>query len=168
LGALSFKDHIKRLLHVDDTPERTALAFSVGIFLGFSPFLGLHTLIGLTIALLFGLNRAAILLGVWTNSPWWIVPFYMASTRLGMWVTGFWIDWETLRLIFQSGLDQGFTSSIFWSSVASQKGLILSFGIGSFILCILLSLVAYPLSLRAIKFYRGRGKRQLAGQKGVA
>ena len=120
------------------------------------------------IAFLFGLNRAAILLGVWTNSPWWIVPFYMASTRLGMWVTGFWIDWETLRLIFQSGYDQGFTSSIFWSSVASQRGLILSFGIGSFILCILLSIVAYPLSLRGIKFYRARGKRQLAGQKEVA
>jgi uncharacterized protein (DUF2062 family) len=158
LGTLSIRDLIKRLLHVEDTPERTALAYSIGIFLGFSPFLGLHTLVGLTIAFLFGLNRAAILLGVWTNSPWWIVPFYMVATRVGMWATGFWIDWATLKLIFQSGLEQGFMSSSFWSSVASQRSLFLSFGIGSLILCILFSLIAYPLSLRWIRFYRTHKK----------
>jgi uncharacterized protein (DUF2062 family) len=165
LGALSIKDFIKKLLHVEDTPERTALAYSIGIFLGFSPFLGLHTLVGLAIAFLFGLNRPAILLGIWTNSPWWIVPFYMVATRVGMWVTGFWIDWATLKQIFQSGVDQGFMSSNFWSCVASQRGLFLSFGIGSLILCTLLSLVAYPLSLRCIKFYRMSRKQQVAGEK---
>ena len=40
------KDLIKKLLHIEDTPERTALAYSIGIFLGFSPFLGFHTLAG--------------------------------------------------------------------------------------------------------------------------
>ena len=34
------------LLHIDDTPERTAAAFALGVFFGFSPFLGLHTLLG--------------------------------------------------------------------------------------------------------------------------
>ena len=33
------------LLHIDDTPERTAAAFALGVFFGFSPFLGLHTLL---------------------------------------------------------------------------------------------------------------------------
>ncbi len=50
------KDLIKKLLHIKDTPERTALAYSVGIFLGFSPFLGLHTLGGVVVAFLFGLE----------------------------------------------------------------------------------------------------------------
>ena len=43
----SFKDLFKKLLHIEDTPERTALAYSLGIFLGFSPFLGFHTLTAL-------------------------------------------------------------------------------------------------------------------------
>ena len=150
---------VKKLLHIDDTPERTALAYAIGIFLGFSPFLGFHTLGGLAIAFLFGLNRVAILLGVWTNTPWWIIPFYMAATWVGMWVTGFWIDWATLKEIFQLGVDRGFMNSDFWSSIASQSGLLLSFGIGSLILCTLLSLIAYPLSLKCIRFYRSkRGK----------
>jgi uncharacterized protein (DUF2062 family) len=163
------KDLIKRLLHIEDAPERTALAYSIGIFLGFSPFLGLHTLVGLAIAFLFGLNRVAILLGVWTNTPWWIVPFYMIATWVGMWVTGFRMEWATLKAIFQLGMDRGFTSPNFWGSVTSQWGLLLSFLIGSFILCTLLSVLAYPLSLKWIRFYRlKRGKAKIAGNEATA
>ena len=162
------KDLIKRLLHIDDSPERTALAYAIGIFLGFSPFLGLHTLLGLTIAFLFGLNRVALLLGVWTNSPWWIVPFYMVATWVGMWATGFRIGWGPLREIFQLGMDRGFVSSIFWGSVTSQWGLLVSFLIGSLILCSLLSVIAYPLSLKCIRFYRlKREKPKIVEIEGV-
>jgi uncharacterized protein (DUF2062 family) len=153
-----FKDLIKKLLHIEDTPERMALAYSIGIFLGFSPFLGFHTLTALAIAFLFNLNRVAILLGTWSNTPWWIVPYYMMATWVGMWVTGFCIDGKTLKEIFKLGMDQGFMSSDFWSRIASQWGLLLSFGIGSLILAILLSLIAYPLSLRWIRFYRSHRK----------
>jgi uncharacterized protein (DUF2062 family) len=154
------RDLIKKLLHVEDTPERTALAYSIGIFLGFSPFLGFHTLVGLVIAFLFGLNRVAILLGVWTNTPWWIVPYYVIATWVGMWVTRFSIDWATLMGIFQFGMDQEFMSPAFWSRIASQRGLLLSFGIGSLILCTLLSFIAYPLSLKSIRFYRSRRRER--------
>ena len=33
---------LSALLHIKDTPERTAAAFALGVFFGFSPFLGLH------------------------------------------------------------------------------------------------------------------------------
>jgi uncharacterized protein (DUF2062 family) len=149
-----FKDLIKRLLHIEDTPERTALAYSIGVLLGFSPFLGFHTLMGLAIAFLFNLNRVAILLGVWSNMPWWTIPFYTMATWLGMWVTGFRVEnWNTKEM-FQIGIDHGFLSSDFWSRAGSQWNLLLSFLIGSQILATLLSVIVYPLSLRWIKFYR--------------
>jgi uncharacterized protein (DUF2062 family) len=157
-----YKDLFKKLLHIEDTPEKTALAYSIGIFLGFSPFLGFHTLMGLAIAFLFNLNRVAILLGVWSNTPWWIVPYYMIATWVGMWVTGFRIEKVTLNEVFQLGRNQGFMSSDLWSRIASQWGLLLSFAIGSIILAVLLSLVAYPLSLKWIKFYGSRRKGQRA------
>jgi len=153
------KDSIRKLLHIDDTPERTALAFAVGIFLGFSPFLGFHSLVALAIAFLFGLNRVAILLGVWINGPWWIVPFYMVATWVGMRVTGFRMDWAILKEIFQVGLKGGFLDSYFWSRVVSQRGLFFSLNIGSLILCTLLSFAAYPLSLKWIRFYRLHRKK---------
>ena len=150
------KDLFKKLLHIEDTAERTAVAYSLGIFLGFSPFLGLHTLSGLAIAFLFNLNRVAILLGVWSNTPWFIVPYYTIATWVGMRVTGFRIDKVTLRKIFQLEMNRGFMSSDFWDRVASQWGLLVSFMIGSLILAACLTLIAYPLSLKWIKFYRSR------------
>jgi len=66
---VGFRALLQKLLQIEDTPERTALAFSVGVFLGFSPFLGFHTLSGLAIAFLFRLNRVAVLLGGWSNTP---------------------------------------------------------------------------------------------------
>ncbi len=153
------KDLIKKLLHIEDTPERTALAYSIGIFLGFSPFLGLHTLGGLSIAFLFNLNRVAILIGVWTNTPWWIVPYYTIATYLGTWIIGYCIDTKIFMEILRLGLERGFLGSDFWTRIASQSGLLHSFIVGSLILSALLALLAYPISLRWIKFYRSRKKR---------
>ncbi len=152
------KNLFEKLLYIEDTPERTALAYSIGIFLGFSPFLGFHTLAGLAIAFLFRMNRVAILLGVWSNTPWWIVPYYMIATWVGMWVVGFWMDWATLKEIFQFGVHQGFMNSDFWNRLASQRGLLLSFLVGSLILSTLLSFICYPLALKWIRFYRSKKK----------
>jgi uncharacterized protein (DUF2062 family) len=157
-NSLSLKDLIKKLLHIEDSAERTALAYSIGIFIGFSPFLGFHILAGLTIAFLFRLNRVAILLGVWTNTPWWIVPYYTFATWLGMYVTRFQINKTALRELFQLGLDKGFICLEFWGRVASQWGLLLSYLVGSLILSTLFALAAYPLALRWIKFYRSHKK----------
>jgi uncharacterized protein (DUF2062 family) len=154
-----FLDLIKKLLWVDDTPERTALAFSVGVFLGFSPFLGFHTLAGIAIAFLFRLNRVAVLLGVWSNTPWWLVPYYMFATWVGTKVIGFQVDQAAIAEIFRLGMDQGFLASGFWKQLATQAGLLLSFGIGSLLFSLFLGLTAYPFSLKWIRFYRS--KKQL-------
>ena len=159
------KDLLKKLLHIEDTPERTALAFSVGIFVGFSPFLGFHTLTGLAIAFLFKLNRVAMLLGVWLNTPWWLVPYYTVATWLGMWVIRFRINGATFNEIFRLGKDQGFITSDFWIRVSSQWGFLLSFTIGSLILAALLSLAAYPFSLKWIRFYRSHKNAESKGHR---
>lgn len=76
----------ERLLHIHDTPERTAMAFAVGVAIGFSPVLGLHTALGLAVAFAFSLNRVAVLIGLWMNLPWFIGPFYALATAFGAWI----------------------------------------------------------------------------------
>jgi uncharacterized protein (DUF2062 family) len=71
------------LLHIDEPPRRTALAFAIGVVIAFSPILGLHTLLALAIAFLFRLNRVAILLGAYINNPWTMAPLYLAGTAVG-------------------------------------------------------------------------------------
>lgn len=152
------RDLMRKLLYVEDTPERTALAFSIGVFLGFSPFLGLHTLAAIGIAFLFRLNRVAILLGAWMNTPWSIVPYYTFATWVGMKVMGVRIEGGVLKEIFKMGVNQGFLRSDFWSRVASQWELLVSFLLGALILTALFSLLAYPLSLKLIRMYGFRKK----------
>ncbi len=154
-----FKKLIRELLRVDDTPEHTALAYAIGVLLGFSPFLGLHTVGGLAVAFLFRLNRLAVLVGVWMNLPWWIVPYYTVATAAGMKMIGFRFDPGLLAAIFRSGVEEGFLRTEFWHRLASQWGLLFSFVIGSMALSILLSLIAYPLCLYGIRFYRSKRKK---------
>ena len=78
----------EKLLHIHDTPERTALAFGLGVFVGYSPFLGLHTAMGLALAFAFNLNRVAMIVGVYLLLPWFIGPYYAAATAFGAWLTG--------------------------------------------------------------------------------
>jgi uncharacterized protein (DUF2062 family) len=71
------------LLQLQDTPHRIALAFGIGIWIAFSPLLGLHTVMALGAAFFFRLSRAAVLLGAYVNNPWTIAPLYLAGTALG-------------------------------------------------------------------------------------
>src|SRR5947207_13932989 len=76
------------LLHIDDTPERTAAAFALGAFIGFSPFSGLHTVLGIALAFLPNLNRVAVLPGVYTNMPWFLGPYYDVAPLVGATLPG--------------------------------------------------------------------------------
>src|SRR3954462_14084551 len=71
------------LLHIQDTPERTAAAFALGVFFGFSPFLGLHTLLGIAFAFLLNVNRVAVLIGIYSNLPWIIAPYFGFAPMAG-------------------------------------------------------------------------------------
>src|SRR5882724_10724734 len=68
------------LLHIDDSPERTAAAFALGVFFGFSPMIGFHTVLGIAFAFLLNFNRVAVLLGVYSNLPWVVGPYYAFAT----------------------------------------------------------------------------------------
>ncbi len=71
---------LDRLLHLHDTPRRTAAAFALGVFFSFSPFIGLQILCSMTLAFLLGLNRVAVFVGLNANLPWFVVPWYAGAT----------------------------------------------------------------------------------------
>jgi hypothetical protein len=76
------------LLQVQDSPNRIALAFGLGVWIAFFPVIGIHTGLALLIAFLFRLSRLAILLGSYVNNPWTVAPMYMAGTLFGCMLLG--------------------------------------------------------------------------------
>jgi uncharacterized protein (DUF2062 family) len=137
---------LEKLLHIDDTPERTAAAFALGVFFGFSPFLGLHTLLGLLFGFLLNLNRVSVMLGVYSNLPWLLGPYYALTTVLGARLTGHRLPpgfRMQLRELFELSLFQ----ADFWHRLGDMlKPLGLSFVVGSTLGAIVLSAAAYPLA----------------------
>tara|TARA_B100000949_G_scaffold11051_1_gene8504 strand:- start:111 stop:566 length:456 start_codon:yes stop_codon:yes gene_type:complete len=133
---------IRSLSGVKDTPERTSLAFSVGVFLGFSPFLGLHTVLALLLSLLFRFNKTAVLVGIFMNNPWIVLPYYSLATWFGIYLMGFPEGVSIGEIGFYDLL-----KAEFWYWVVTQWRLLIPACIGSSILSIILSLLSYPLAL---------------------
>ncbi|MDO9287736.1 MAG: DUF2062 domain-containing protein [Thermodesulfovibrionales bacterium] len=80
---MGFRDRLRDILSLKDSPHKLAMAFAVGIFIGMSPLLGLHTVLGIAVAWIFKLNRLVTITGVFVTNPWTIVPIYTFSTYIG-------------------------------------------------------------------------------------
>jgi len=143
----------EKLLHVHDTPERTAAAFAMGVVLGFSPFLGLHTAIGLVLAFAFNLNRVAVLIGVYLHLPWIMGPYYAGATALGALLTG-----TRMPADFLPRLEAVWRLDGWWVRFEALGGLLRpllpAYLIGSSILALILGAIAYWASLALIRARR--------------
>jgi uncharacterized protein len=138
---------METLLHIDDSPKRTAAAYALGVFFGFSPFLGLHTVLALGIAFVFDLNRVAVLLGVYSNLPWIIAPWYAAVTAIAA-------DALNTKLPpgFRERIGQLFELSLFRSEFWRElmhllRPLLWPYVLGSTVGALILAALAYQLAL---------------------
>jgi hypothetical protein len=135
------------LLHIHDTPKRTAAAFALGVLLGFSPPLGLHTILALGLAFVLNLNRVAVLVGAYTNLPWVLAPYYTLATAFGAKLLG-----TTLPPNFGAHLHKLFDLSLFQSEFWVQlidvlRPLLWPYVVGSTIGAMILAAIAYWTSL---------------------
>jgi len=153
-----FRAAFRRLLAIDDPPERTALAFSIGVFIAFSPFLGLHTILATFLAFVFRFNKIAIYTGTFLNNPpLTLVPIIIASYAVGALFMG-----RPLRIP-----DQGvellqnphlLTGDYYRKLFSQSLDILEPFALGGMILSVVCSLIAYPLTLRTLHRVRGRSK----------
>lgn len=78
-----FRERVTTVLHLDEEPSRLAAGMAVGVFIGITPFYGLHTLLALLAAFVFRLNKAATITGAWVNLPWFAPFVYGFCLKLG-------------------------------------------------------------------------------------
>jgi uncharacterized protein len=135
------------LLHIEDTPQRTAAAFALGVFFGFSPFLGLHTVLGIVFAFLLNVNRVAVLLGVYSNLPWVIAPYYAFATMVGAFLTRTPVP-EGFRAQLSALFELSALDGEFWTRLITiLKPLLWPFTVGSIFGALALAAISYPLAL---------------------
>ncbi|HLN98158.1 MAG TPA: DUF2062 domain-containing protein [Pyrinomonadaceae bacterium] len=153
-GSYMFRATFRRLLALDDPPERTALAFSIGVFIAFSPFLGLHTILATLIAFLFRFNKVAIYSGTFINNPFLtLVPIIIASYAIGAVILG-----RPLR-IPAAGLEllksPHLLTAAYYRQIFSESwNIVWPFTIGGLILSVVCSLIAYPVTSSLLRAHR--------------
>jgi uncharacterized protein (TIGR03546 family) len=78
-----WKKRIKTILTLDSHPGHISAGFAVGVFIGFTPFYGVHFLMAIAAAFVFRLNKVTCLTGTWVNNPFTVVPVTVLSYKLG-------------------------------------------------------------------------------------
>lgn len=77
------------ILHADDRPHRLALGLAIGMFVAFTPTVGIQTLICLALAWTLSANRVVGLPLIWISNPATFLPIYYPCYRLGCQLTGY-------------------------------------------------------------------------------
>lgn len=145
---------LNRLIHLGESPERTAFAFAVGVFIAFTPTFGFHYVTALLIFWLLRLNLPALLMGTTVNNPLTIAPIYSFCLWIGLLLIGGTeprkpIDWE-----------------LSWSLLAQLKPLLAPLLVGTLVVGTITAVCSYWLVYRWLRFRMAR-RRQLAEQRAM-
>jgi hypothetical protein len=137
---------------VNDSPRKIAFSFAIGVFIGMSPFLGLHTVIGILVALIFRLNKFVTIVGVYVTNPWTIVPIYTFATWFGAKLLGMKkiipaINWNDISLSYL---------------IKEMEHLLCPFVFGTILLGVFSALAGYVVIYHAVK-----GRRESLAKDGL-
>lgn len=135
-----------RLLRIRGRPEEIARGLAVGVFVGLTPFLGLHTVLSLLLASMFKANQVAAVAATWVGNPLTLPVIYLAEFKLGQAIVGS----EQVVALTISGSWQG--------AASIGMNILLATILGSLVLGLMVSLATYFLfrdSIYLIRLRRG-------------
>lgn len=141
-----------RFIKLKGSPRQIALGVALGLFIGMSPFFGLHIAMGVVMASLIGWSKIGAAIGVNITNVATAPLIYPITYWIGAKVTGFTrhVQWPT-ELTFHSFV------------VLLQKSplIILDLCVGGIILGIPIAVVGYYIAFNAITLYRERLRERM-------
>jgi len=156
-----------RLLHVDDSAQQMARGIAVGVFVAYSPFLGLHMLLALILAQLVRANKAVAVMAVWLSNPLTFAFIYYPSYLLGRLILPLLhqkpqVEPEQMREIFTRTFSPSYMLAHIWTvdywkqAVAVFTKIGIETCLGGVILGLIAAFVSYWLAFYFILGYRSR------------
>ncbi|MGK7932145.1 MAG: DUF2062 domain-containing protein [Microcystaceae cyanobacterium] len=136
-----------RFIRMKEHPHAIARGLAVGVFAGCFPLFGLQTIIGLALAFIVRGSKLAAAAGTWISNPLTYVPLFAFNYKVGRWILGQYTD-DIDRTEFSQNWDS-------WSQMAdSGADFVIILFLGSAVVGLCASLIAYVLCLRSLKHHR--------------
>jgi len=158
---------IYRVLHVDDTPHRIALGVAIGIFITWTPTMGIQMILTVLVSAIFRANKAVGVPFVWISNPLTIIPIYYPNYLVGCWLLGRgYEDFSFIETITRE-LPEGFWASLaaWWTHMGTAFWHVFApLWVGSIIVGLVLGAITYPLVYYAVVGYRGHRRRHGHGR----
>lgn len=145
------KKFFKKLVYQERSAQKLAISFCIGVYIAFSPFPGLHTLMVFLFAWLLNLNfGVTFATSCFVNNPWTMIPVYGADYGLGYWI---------LYKFFHINMGNFDPSWMYYinrfceQTLGIAKPCIWSFLLGGNLLGIALGLILYPIMKKIFSNY---------------
>lgn len=140
-----FKFIYLKLFRINDSPQRIAIGFGLGVFLGVLPFTGPIAALGASF--LFRVNRASALLGSILTNTWISIPVFLLSLRAGAFITG--VKYQDLNADWSRIIKDFHLSTLFDVGVYKVLLPILA---GYVAVSLMIGLATYLIALTIVKF----------------
>lgn len=151
-----------KFLRLKGDPVILARGIAIGMFIGITPTIPLHTILSIAIAFILRASKiAALLATIIVSNPLTFCLQYYLSWRIGHWLIRSDLTWETINTTLQAiTADTGFIETL---HIVMQLGFkaIATLIVGGSILAIPFALTGYLLSLQ---FFRAVQKKRQARQ----
>lgn len=150
-----------KLLRLQGDPETMARGVAIGLFVGITPTLPLHTVLTLLFSSLLGGNViVALFASALISNPITLVPQYYLCWQIGDWLLPGRLSWQKIEGVMALILsDPGFSTSIQALGRLSYDAITVLL-LGGTILALPIALIAYPLSRRLFAAIRKKRRQK--------
>lgn len=156
--------HWKRILRLGESPHAVAAGVAAGVAMATTPFLGLHMVLSVALALLLGGNALAALIATNFGNPFTYPLIWSITFKVGEWLAPGTVRPHLLPPHFHLGRDPFnalMTSGAFDHPWSTLWPLIEPMIVGSLPVAIVIGLVTYVLTRIGVGSYRRRRTARL-------
>jgi len=152
--------HYLRLVRVNDSPEKVALGFAIGVTVGIFPTFGLGIVIVILLAWLTNINKASAIIGSLVMNPWtspffWVLSFFTGSLMLGNNINETAVQIKSLK-----------THGDLWEAVLGKR-LILPYIIGNITVTAVSAATSYLAVYYLVKAYKNAKIKKAIHKRGL-
>lgn len=142
------------LLHANDPPHRLALGCAIGMFVAFTPTIGLQMVITIFLAWLLRANKVVGVPIVWISNPATFMPMYYWCYLFGCWI----LHWDAINRAWWHALTHpppGWLASMafYWSRLGQVA---IPLWLGCVVIGLLLAYPTYYIVYNVVRTYRLR------------